>query len=129
MLTHDTNPFPQKSAFRQVSGPLALAVSAFVLAACSSAAPQCDDEDVLGALEALWSEHAILLPSGGALGTGSFSDFRDVSEAAEDLPDGARACEVEVFDAGGRVIRSVYHANAEGITIAEAEVIERFTPQ
>ena len=129
MLTRDTNPFPQKTAFRQVSGPVALAVSAFVLAACSSAAPQCDDENVLGALESVWSDHAVLLPSGGALGTGSFSDFRDVSEEAEDLPSDTRACAVEVFDAGGRVIRSVYHANADGITIMETEVVERFTPQ
>ena len=128
MLTHDTNPFPRRSALRRWSGPSALVLIALALAACSSAAPLCDDEETLGALQTAWTDHAILLPSGGALGTGSFRDIRDISEEVEDLPDGARACEVEVFDLGGRVIHSVYHAVSEGIIIKSADVIERFNP-
>ena len=126
MLTRDT--FPFKSASRHWSGPAALVLCALALAGCSSAPPLCDDEETLGALQTAWSDHAILMPSVGETGTGSFRDIRDISEEAADLPDGARACEVEVFDLGGRVMHSVYHATSEGIIIKSADVIERFNP-
>ena len=119
-----------KRAKARVKGSIgrALLVAALSVPAACSGPPACNDESSIKALEELCSPHAILLPTVEPFGSGSFSEFRDITAEVEDVPDRTRVCEVEVLDVGGRVIRSQYQVSKDGIVAGDSEVIRRFTP-